>query len=316
MIWVVCYCLAMKNTLAIDIGGTNFSIAIFEGASLFGKLTHSTDRKAGPTGILNQIEKMLRVLWRDGAIHGCGIGFGGPVDFAAQKVVASTHVDGWEGFDLVREVETRFCTPVVIDRDSMVGVLGEGYFGAGRGIRPLFYITLSTGIGGGLLTASGLYRGADSFACELGHHTVVPDGPACLCGSNGCLERMCSGLWLERDYGRPAQELFMEPEFVSRYVIHLAQGIKSCLMFLNPARIVIGGGISQAADLLFIPLRKELDRQMTSWWRASVEVVPAALVGESVLWGALALATEHIYHQNPASLDCVSDAVAPPLLQG
>lgn len=316
MMKLMWYCLGMKNTLAIDIGGTNFSIAIFEGASLIGKLTHSTDRKASPIGMLNQIEKMLKVLWHDGTLHGCGIGFGGPVDFTAQKVIASTHVEGWEGFDLAREVETRFCTPVVIDRDSMVGVLGEGHFGAGRGFRPLFYITLSTGIGGGLLTANGLYRGADSFACELGHHTIVPDGPACLCGSNGCLERMCSGLWLERDYGRPAQELFMEPEFVSRYVIHLAQGIKSCLMFLNPARIIIGGGISQAADLLFVPLRKELDRQMTSWWRASVEVVPAALVGESVLWGALALASEHIYHQNPASLDGVSDAVAPPLLQG
>lgn len=306
----------MKNTLAIDIGGTNFTIALFEGTSLIGKLSHSTDREAGPTGMLVQIEKMVRVLSHDAIIHGCGIGFGGPVDFAAQKVIASTHVDGWEAFDLAREIQNRFGTPVVIDRDSMAGALGEGYFGAGRGFRPLFYITLSTGIGGGLLTEGGLYRGADSFACELGHHTIIPDGPACLCGSHGCLERMCSGLWLERDYGRPAQELFKDPEFVSRYVIHLAQGIKSCLMFLNPARIIIGGGISQAADRLFVPLREELGRQMTTWWRASVEVVPATLVGESVLWGALALAKEHIYHQNPASPDKVSDAIGPPLLQG
>jgi glucokinase len=306
----------MKDTLAIDIGGTNFSIAIFEGTTLIGKLSHPTDRTAGPRGMLNQIERMLKVLRHDAAFHGCGIGFGGPVDFAAQRIIASTHVDGWEGFDLAREVRERFGTPVVIDRDSMVGVLGEGYFGAGRGFRPLFYITLSTGIGGGLLTEGGLYRGADSFACELGHHAILPGGPACLCGSNGCLERMCSGLWLERDYGCPAQELFKDPEFVSRYVIHLAQGIKSCLMFLNPARIVIGGGISQAGDLLFVPLREELARQMTSWWKANVVVVPAALAGESVLWGALALVAEHIYKQNPADLDSLSGAVAPPLLQG
>jgi glucokinase len=305
----------MKNTLAIDIGGTNFSIAVFEGTSLRGKLSHPTDRTAGPKGMLDRIEKMLKVQWRDTAIHGCGVGFGGPVDFVAQKVIASTHVDGWEGFDLAREVQERFGAPVVIDRDSMVGVLGEGYFGAGRGFRPLFYITLSTGIGGGLLTENGLYRGADSFACELGHHTIVPGGPACLCGSNGCLERMCSGLWLERDYGSPAQKLFKDPEFVSRYVIHLAQGIKSCLMFLNPARIIIGGGISQAGDLLFVPLREELARQMTSWWKANVAVVPAALTGESVLWGALALVAEHIYKQNPARLDRLNDAVVPPSLQ-
>jgi glucokinase len=87
-------------------------------------------------------------------------------------------------------------------------------------------------------------------------------------------------------------------------------------MFLNPARIVIGGGISQAGDLLFVPLREELARQMTSWWKANVVVVPAALAGESVLWGALALVAEHIYKQNPADLDSLSGAVAPPLLQG
>jgi glucokinase len=299
----MCYRECMKNTLAIDIGGTNFSVAMFEGTSLIGKISHPTDRLAGPRGMLNQIEKMLKVQWPGATIDGCGIGFGGPVDFAAQRVIVSTHVDGWEGFDLVREVQQRFGTPVVIDRDSMVGALGEGHFGAARGFRPLFYITLSTGIGGGLLTEGGLYRGADSFACELGHHTVVPNGPACLCGSNGCLERMCSGMWLERDYGRPASELFRDPEFVSRYVVHLAQGIKSCLMFLNPARIVIGGGISQAGDLLFVPLREELDRQMTSWWKANTVVVPAALTGESVLWGALALAAEHIYKKNLADLD-------------
>jgi glucokinase len=296
----------MKNTISIDVGGTNFSVAAFAGSSLVGKLTHPTDREAGPNGMLDKIEEMLNSLWPGATFHGCGIGFGGPVDFATQKVIMSTHVGGWEGFDLIGEIEARFCTRAVVDRDSMVGALGEGYFGAGQGFRPLFYVTLSTGIGGGLLTDTGLYRGADSFACELGHHTIVPGGPVCLCGSRGCLERMCSGLWLERDYGWPASELFRDPEFVSRYVVNLAQGLKSCLMLLNPARIVIGGGISRAADLLFVPLRNELRRQMTSWWKGQVDVVPAALVGESVLWGALVMASEHIYGQNPRSLDCVT----------
>ena len=311
----LCYCLAMINTVAIDIGGTNFSVAVFAGSSLIGKLSRATDREAGPTGMLSEIEEMVQLLSPGRTFHGCGIGFGGPVDFPAQKVVTSTHVRGWDGFDLVREVETRFRIPVVMDRDSMLGALGEGFLGAGRGFRPMFYITLSTGIGGGLLTVNGLYRGADSFACELGHHTIVPNGPDCLCGSKGCLERMCSGLWLERDYGRPARELLQNPEFVSHYVVHLAQGLKSCLMFLNPARIVIGGGISQAADLLFIPLREELNRQMTPWWRAKVDVVPAALASESVLWGALALASELIYHLPPESLERVSGGAVPPLLR-
>lgn len=240
------------------------------------------------------MEEMVAGIGIGSDLDACGIGFGGPVDFAAQKVITSTHVAGWEGFALVEEVSSRFRIPAVMDRDSMAGALGEGRYGAGRDFRPLFYITLSTGIGGGLLTESGLFRGADSYACELGHHTIVPSGPACLCGSFGCLERMCSGLWIERDYGRPAQELFLDPNFIARYVGYLAQGLKSCLMFLNPARIVIGGGISNAGDRLFVPLREELACQMPPWSKARVDVVPAKLAGESVLWGALALAEEYL----------------------
>ena len=138
-------------------------------------------------------------------------------------------------------------------------------------------------------------RGADSFACELGHHCVLPDGPDCLCGSNGCLERMCCGLWLERDYGRPAKELLQEPSFVDRYVVHLARGLKNTIMFFNPARIVIGGGISRAGDALFLPLRQELAQQMPAWSKARVDVVPAALAGQSVLWGALELVQLELY---------------------
>jgi len=101
---------------------------------------------------------------------------------------------------------------------------------------------------------------------------------------------MCCGLWLERDYGRPAEELLRDAAFVQRYVVDLALGLKAAIMLLNPARIIIGGGISKAGDALFIPLRAELRRQITAWSRARIDVVPAALVDDSVLYGALALA--------------------------
>ena len=95
--------------------------------------------------------------------------------------------------------------------------------------------------------------------------TVQPDGPECLCGARGCLERMCSGLWLERDYGRSARELFEDAAFVERYVVNLALGLKAAVMLINPARIVIGGGIAKAGDALLVPLRAELGRQITAW---------------------------------------------------
>ena len=100
---------------------------------------------------------------------------------------------------------------------------------------------------------------------------------------------MCCGLWLERDHGRTAKELLQDPAFVERYVVDLALGLKTAVMLLNPSRIVIGGGISKAGDRLFAPLRAELGRQITSWSAARLDVTPASLIDDSVLYGAFAL---------------------------
>jgi glucokinase len=281
-----------RNTLAIDIGGTKFSMALFRGEQMERRESRTTDRAGGPRWMLEQIREIGSDWARRDALDRCGIGFGGPVDFPRQQVYLSTHVGGWDDFDLPRWTREAFHVPVRMDNDANAGALGEGAHGAGRGFRPLFYMTLSTGVGGGILTEAGVYRGADSYAGEIGHLTVRPDGPECLCGAYGCLERMCSGLWLERDRGRSARELMLDEAFVRRYVNDLARGLKASLMLLNPARIVIGGGISRAGDRLFGPLREELSRQMTSWSRARIDVVPAALGDDSVLYGALELAKE------------------------
>jgi glucokinase len=278
------------HTLAIDIGGTNVSVGVFRDEELIERESSATNRSGGPVWMLDYIQRIADPWVKRYSIGTGGIGFGGPVHFNTQKVICSTHVEGWTDFDLVGAIQQRLGVMCTIDRDTMVGALGEGYYGAGRNARPLFYMTVSTGIGGGLLTESGLYRGHDSFSCEIGHHTIEPGGPECLCGSRGCLERLCAGIWLERDYRKPAKELFRDPLFVKDYVRPLAQGLKTTIMLFNPARIVIGGGISKAGDALFGPLREELGRQITPWSRATVDVVPAVLGNETILWGALALA--------------------------
>ena len=278
------------RTLAIDIGGTKFTVAAFDGTSIIRRETRSTEREGGRDWMLEQIGAVLTGWEARGQFDVCGIGFGGPVLFDAQRIALSTHVGGWSDFALPSFIEQNFAVPAIMDNDANAGALGEAVYGAGRGFDPLFYMTLSTGIGGGLVSGGRVWRGADSYAGEIGHLTIRPNGPECLCGARGCYERLCSGLWLERDHGRPARELMEDPAFVERYVVDLSLGLKACLMLLNPSRVVIGGGIAKAGNRLFDPLRRELGRCMTQWSRARVDVAAAALGDDSVLYGAMELA--------------------------
>ena len=280
------------KVLAIDIGGTKFTVAGFDEDRLILRESQPTDRAGGPASMFSQIEQIFRGWNKNNGFkpEACGIGFGGPVDFVSQTVAMLTHIGGWAEYPLVGNIAELTQAPVVMDNDANVGALGEACFGAGQGADPLFYMTLSTGIGGGIVSRGQIYRGADSYAGEIGHMNIEPDGPECLCGSRGCLERMCCGLWLERDFGKPASELLQDEAFVRSYVVKLARGLKAALMILNPNRIIIGGGISKAGDALFVPLREELNRQMTAWSRARREVLPAKLGDDSVLYGCLALA--------------------------
>jgi glucokinase len=279
-----------RRTLAIDIGGTKFTVAVFEDDRIRRRETRQTNREGGREWLLRELDLLIGEWLAGERFENCGIGFGGPVNWSRQMVATSTHVGGWRDFDLPAFVRERIGAPVVMDNDANAGALGEFIFGAAKGCDPLLYMTLSTGIGGGVIVGGKVLRGADSWGGEIGHINVRPDGPECLCGSNGCLERMCCGLWLERDYGATARELMQQPEFVERYVVDLARGLKAAIMLLNPARIVIGGGIARAAGALFDPLDRELRRQMPPWSRARIDVVPAALGDDSVLYGALALA--------------------------
>jgi len=278
------------NTLAVDIGGTKFAVALFEGDKMVRRESRPTDREGARDWMLQQVIGIARTWKREAGFERCGIGFGGPVDFGDQRVAFSTHIGGWNDFKLTAFLSHALGVPAIMDNDANAGALGEALHGAGRGHDPLFYMTLSTGIGGGIYAGGKIWRGADGWAGEIGHVSIRPDGPECLCKARGCFERLCCGLWLERDYGKPAKDLLRDPNFVARYVVDLALGLKACIMLLNPSRIVIGGGISNAGDALFGPLRAELDRQITDWSGARVDVAPAALGNDSVLYGALALA--------------------------
>lgn len=287
--------------VAIDIGGTKLQMARYTAGpeGLHDVRVLKTDRDRGREGTVEQIAATLREWHAIYPISSIGVGFGGPVNFPFQQVYQSTHVGGWNDFDLLAFLaDVVGPVPMLMDNDANVGGLGEAFAGAGQGSDPLFYMTLSTGIGGGIiLDGNRVLRGPDSYAGELGHITLYPDGPPCLCGSQGCFERMCAGLWLERDHGKPVPELLGDDAFLIRYTRDLARGLKPVIMLLNPARIVIGGGISKAGERLFTPLRDALRREIPAWSRARLDVVPAALGDNSVLWGCVVLAQQAMKEQ-------------------
>lgn len=281
-----------EHTLAIDIGGTKFSVAAFRDGKIFRRESRRTDREGGKQWMLEQLTQIVRQWQNDLLFTRCGIGFGGPVNFRTQTIARSTHVVGWSDFPLAAHIHEQFGIPAIMDNDANVGALAEATCGAGQGFNPMVYMTVSTGIGGGIVSDGKVLRGFDGSAGEIGHVQIDPNGPPCLCGSNGCLERFCCGLWLERDYGKTAEILLRDPQFISQYVRKLARGLRIVTMMVNPARVVIGGGISKAGDRLFIPLREELKQQMSPWPWTTIDVVPSTLSDDNILFGANVMAQD------------------------
>ena len=158
-----------NEPLAIDVGGTKFSIAAFDGDRMVRRESRRTDAEGGRDWMLDQISAIARDWQRETPVDRCGIGFGGPVIFAEQRVALSTHVGGWRDFRLTDWVRDLLGVPAIMDNDANAGALGEARFGAGRGYSPLFYMTLSTGIGGGIYEDGRIWRGADSYGGEIGH---------------------------------------------------------------------------------------------------------------------------------------------------
>ncbi len=252
-----------------------------------------------------------------------GVSFGGPVDAARGLVLLSHHVPGWENFPLRDWLEDRFGVPVVVDNDANAGALGEHRFGAGRGYDSLMYVTVSTGVGGGWILNGRPWRGADGMAGEIGHTVVDPDGPLCLCGKRGCVERLASGPYIAQ---RARQWLRAQPDrghilrglaggdweaITAKLVAQAAAqgddlawealevaawglgvGIGNAANLVNPERFVLSGGVAKAGQRFWEGVRRTA--RATALPEVHFDVVPAALGDDAPLWGAIALAEDRI----------------------
>jgi len=297
--------------IGIDVGGTNTSGGLAsQDGTLIAKIRHQTDRTGGAAAGLELISEIISELMerasRDGVkVRQIGVGFGGPVDFERGVVLLSHHVAGWEGIPLRDELERRFQTPVVVDNDANAGTLGEWRFGAGRGFNDLLYINIGTGIGGGIISSGRLLRGAHNLAGEIGHTIVVRDGPLCTCGKRGCLESCACGDAIARRgsealgrhvSGKDVFALALDQDpaaqrVLSEVIEDLAHGIGTAVSLLNPAAVIIGGGLSEAPQALFLePLKRAIPRFCLNESAANLHVNAAQLRYEAGIMGAVALA--------------------------
>jgi glucokinase len=315
----------MSNVLAVDIGGTHFRLALFDAEGRRLLLSEGrTESAGGRDWMLNEIRERARdlIVNSDRPVRSCGISFGGPVDFRQQQV-NSMHVSGWRGFNLAQWVEENLSLKCLVDNDANAGALGEFRYGAGRGTDSVLYLTISTGIGGGVVCGGRVHRGKDSMAGEVGHIPVSEAGALCSCGGRGCLETVCSGTAIGlrgRGFARRKPEIMQrtielasgKPEQITAKVVFQAAGegergallivreaaraLARCLLIatriLNPDVIVLGGGVALAGRVLLDPVHEYLEEFSAPMLEYSTKAVQAELGKDSPLYGAAALALE------------------------
>ena len=303
-----------KYNIGVDIGGTNVKIALVDEKGIIA-YSNSVPTRAEMgyeytiQNIISTIKDSLKESHNDiSNIGGIGFGLPGQIDSVNGIVRLLPNIPGWVEVPLAKIVQDEFKVPVKLDNDVRVATLGELNFGAGKGCQNLVCLTVGTGVGSGIVLNGQLVRGASMTAGEIGHVVVErTDGEICGCGSRGCLEAYASGpsiVKMAKDYiagGKSTKfkeiaagneitpfmvyEAAKQGDAVAKQIFnivgeYLGVALVSVVNLLNPEKIIVGGGVGQAGDLLLNPVREAIQRRCIPTSAAAVEVVPAQL-GES-----------------------------------
>lgn len=236
-------------------------------------------------------------------VIGIGLGVPGPIDVESGTLGSTSILPGWTGINPSEELSGRLGVPVYVDNDANLGALGELVWGSGRGVKDLAYIKVASGVGAGLVIDGTIYRGPGGTAGEIGHITLGESGPVCRCGNRGCLETFTAaryvlpllqpshgpGLTMER-----VVQLAREGDPGCRRVIgdvgrHIGSGVANLCNLLNPSRVVLGGSLAEAGELVLGPIRDSVSRYAIPSAARQLSVLPGALGGRAEVLGALAL---------------------------
>jgi len=298
--------LVNRAFIGLDIGNTRLTVgaALGDGRLLF------ADERPAPSGaeatvpaLLEMAQATMDAVSRQGRRPaGIGLGFGGPVDYVQQRTRGSFHSPGWDDIPLAEVFATRLSIPALLDNDANAGGLAEALFGAGRGRRAVLYVNVGTGIGGAIVIGGSVHHGATTSAGEIGHVVVDADGPMCNCGKRGCLEALASGSALERmareaGLGLSGRETMASAEagdaaslaIVRRAAGSLGLAIANAVSLLDPDIVVLGGGVPEAGEVWWGPLRESFVTHVVPQAAERTELVRAELGYRAGVLGAAAL---------------------------
>ena len=308
-----------KYRIGVDVGGTNVKIALvdFEGKIIYSN-TVPTRAEMGYEAGVNSIKQAIKDLMSEtgadnSTIEAIGFGLPGQIDYKEGVVKNLPNIPGWVNIPIADIVSKEFGIPVKVDNDVRCAALAELNYGAGKGTQNLICITVGTGIGSGLIINGKLVRGASNAAGEIGHIKLQMDnGPICGCGDRGCLEAFASGpaiVAMAEEYIRGGKstkyrelanpditpyivaEAAKQGDVVAKQIFetigtYIGIGLSSVVNLLNPEKIVIGGGVADAGDLLFEPIKAALKKRSMPIQGAAVEVVHAELGNTAGVIGA------------------------------
>ena len=301
-----------RNYLGIEIGGTKLQFVLGSDSGILQRWRYSVDRTEGGVGIRRQIESALREILSPFPLHGIGVGFGGPVDWRTGLICCSHQIEGWSNFGLGQWLQSLTQLPVRVDNDADVGALGEALHGAGRGFDPVFYVTLGSGVGGGLVADGHIYHGAKPGESEIGHvrldrqgtivesrcsgwavdariRALIESEPASLLGrlANGTRGGEARHLSAALAQDDPAAKRILEETTED-----LAFGLSHVAHLFHPEAIVLGGGLSLVGEPLRRAVAEAFQGFVMEAFAPGPKVALAALGEDAVPVGALALAQQ------------------------
>ncbi|MCI0534055.1 MAG: ROK family protein [Verrucomicrobiales bacterium] len=300
-----------QRYLGIEIGGTKLQLVLGNAEALIQQRWHRlVERDKGGAGIRDQIAATLSEICSTTSLSGIGVGFGGPVDWKTGKICCSHHIEGWSDFELGPWLEKLTQVPVRVDNDANTAALGEASQGAGLNFNPVFYVTLGSGVGGGLVVDGSIYHGAPPGEAEIGHVRLDRDGTI--------VESRCAGWAVDRrirelvskeprsvlarmvgtQRGAEAKHLGaaldQNDEFAQKILAETAEdlafGLSHAVHLMHPQVIVLGGGLSLLGEPLRAAVANALPRFVMDAFHPGPPVRLAKLREDAVPTGALVLA--------------------------